>query len=134
MTVRRESAEALTMPAYSRCSESKFRLQQEIGHSQNAIHGGANLVAHVSHKLALGVAGGFGNLLGLADNRGLLLHPPARTTAQSSAARRNKPTHPSTSKACFSVHQGGWLIVTMSSGPSKRMRKDWFLPVFVLFL
>jgi len=48
------------------------RVQQEIGHADDAVHGGANLVTHVGEKLALGPVRGFGRKPGFL---GCLLKP-----------------------------------------------------------
>jgi len=36
--------------------------QQQLGHAQNAVHGRSDLMAHVGHELALGLAGAFGGI------------------------------------------------------------------------
>ncbi len=43
----------------------EIRVQHQFGHSQNAVHGGADLVAHVGQKFALGAAGFFRGFLSL---------------------------------------------------------------------
>ena len=47
--------------------------QAQLGHAQNGVEGGADIVAHVGQKLALGLAGGLG---GLGGDPGLLLLLP----------------------------------------------------------
>ncbi|HTC87532.1 MAG TPA: hypothetical protein VK686_04490 [Bryobacteraceae bacterium] len=42
-------------------------VQQDFGKPDNAVHRCADLVAHIGQKLALGVAGGFGRLLGMSQ-------------------------------------------------------------------
>ena len=44
------------------------RIEHQMGHAHDAIHGRAYLVAHVCQKNALGGIGGFGAFLGLAQN------------------------------------------------------------------
>ncbi len=43
----------------------EFRFEREFRHANDTVHGGANFVAHVCEKFALGAAGGFGGLLRL---------------------------------------------------------------------
>src|SRR2546423_12860567 len=40
---------------------SKGRIEQEAGHGDDAVHGGANLVAHVREKFGLGARSRFGS-------------------------------------------------------------------------
>ena len=54
----------LTMSRNSRCSAVRSVSRSELGHADDAVHGRANFVAHVGEKLAFGLAGGFGGVLG----------------------------------------------------------------------
>ena len=38
--------------------------EQQLGHADDAVHGSANLVAHVGEKFALGAIGPFGRIFG----------------------------------------------------------------------
>ncbi len=40
---------------------------EDLGETENGIHGGADFVAHAGQKHALGLVGGFGLFLGLAQ-------------------------------------------------------------------
>ena len=42
----------------------EFGIESELRHADDAVHGRANLVAHIGEKGALGLAGGFRSLLG----------------------------------------------------------------------
>jgi hypothetical protein len=53
------------MPRYSRCSGSSFRVEDEFGHADDAIHRRANLMAHVREELALRPIRGFRGFLRL---------------------------------------------------------------------
>jgi hypothetical protein len=73
MMPRRALAELFTRVRYSRCSSSSSVVQGQVGHAQDGVHGGADLVTHVGEEVALGAAVGFGGFLGLAhDPFGLL--------------------------------------------------------------
>ena len=45
---------------------SKFRVQKQSRHADDAIHGGADFVTHIGQELALGPAGSFGSFPGVA--------------------------------------------------------------------
>ena len=91
MTVNSASADDLTIRRYSRCSGGELGVQHQIGHPDDAVHRGPDLVAHVGEKLALGPVRGFGNvfggpqallaraqrLLGLPPGGGIPAHHPA---------------------------------------------------------
>ena len=42
----------------------QVRFQKQLNHAQDAVHGGADFVAHVGQKTALGKIGGLGGLAG----------------------------------------------------------------------
>ncbi len=44
-------------------------VQEQLGHAQNAVHGGADFMAHIGQEFAFGAAGGFGGLFGLEQFR-----------------------------------------------------------------
>ena len=67
MTVSSESADVLTVLRYSRCSRRQVGVEGQLGHADDAVHGRADLVAHVGQELALGPVGGLGGVLGLAQ-------------------------------------------------------------------
>src|SRR5687767_5374509 len=46
---------------------TKLRVEGKLRHPDNAVHGSADLMAHVGQKLALGLAGAFGHQLGAAE-------------------------------------------------------------------
>jgi len=48
--------------------EGEVGLEGEFGHAEDAVHGGADLVAHVGEELALGAVCGLGDLLGLFED------------------------------------------------------------------
>ena len=58
MTVSSDSADDLTISRYSRCSRVEVGVEHQLGHADDAVHGRADLVAHVGQELALGPAGG----------------------------------------------------------------------------
>ena len=45
-------------------------VEHQIGHADDAVHRGADFVAHVGQKLAFGSAGGFGSVFGFAQRVG----------------------------------------------------------------
>ena len=51
------------MSRYSRCSRVEVGVQGQLGHAEDAVHGRADLVAHVGQELALGPVGRLGRLL-----------------------------------------------------------------------
>ena len=60
----KDSADILAKFRYSRCSEIEFRIEHQLRHADDAVHGRADFVAHVGQELALGPVGGFGVFLG----------------------------------------------------------------------
>ncbi len=44
---------------------AEIGIEGQLGHADDAVHGGSDLVAHVGQELALGPAGRFGRFLGL---------------------------------------------------------------------
>ena len=63
-----------------------------MGHAHDAVHGGAYLVAHVCQKNAFGGIGGFGSLLGLAQDA--LVLPCLRHIADIAGnAQHPRPAH-----------------------------------------
>ena len=67
MTVSSESAEPLTMLEVLPLLGGQLGVQGQLGHAEDAVHGRADLVAHVGQELALGAVGGLGGLLALAQ-------------------------------------------------------------------
>ena len=57
MIASRASAELRTVSAYSRCSAIEAGVQQQLGHAEHAVHGGADLMAHVGEKPAFKLRG-----------------------------------------------------------------------------
>ena len=53
--------------AKSRCSAFERGVQQQAAHADDGVHRGADLVAHLGQEGALGLGGGLGGLLGLAQ-------------------------------------------------------------------
>ena len=47
------SPDVRMMPAYSRCSGREVGVQQQAGHADDAVHRGADLMAHVGEKSLL---------------------------------------------------------------------------------
>ena len=64
ISASRETAELFTMSRYSRCSRASSVLERQFGHADDAVHGGADFMAHVGQEFALGAVGGFGGFLG----------------------------------------------------------------------
>ena len=58
MSVSRVSPLFRTSLAYSRCSGVELGVEQQVGHADDAVHGRADLMAHVGEELALGPVGG----------------------------------------------------------------------------
>ena len=79
MTASRSSADE-AVSNYVRCSPERV-LEREFGHADDAVHGRADLVAHVREEFALGAAGGLGciarpigGFLGLAQFVSAVFH------------------------------------------------------------
>src|SRR5690242_7235875 len=53
--------------------ERQVRIESEFSHANNAIHGGADFMAHVGEKLRLGSIGGLGGFFRLSQRRLYLL-------------------------------------------------------------
>ena len=64
MMVSSESADDLTRLAILALFAVELGVQQQIGHADDAVHRGADFVAHVGQEFALGAVGGFGRLFG----------------------------------------------------------------------
>ena len=66
MIVSRASPLLRIVSTNSRCSAVERRVEQQLGHADHAIHGRADLVAHIGQKFRLGPVGtgGGGGQLG----------------------------------------------------------------------
>ena len=99
MTVRSESAECLTISRYSPLAGVELGIEHQLGHADDAVHRGANLVAHVGEEFALGPVGGLGDLPSCAQ----VVDQPQPDDAQSDLIgnglqrrdrrRRQRPAH-----------------------------------------
>ena len=47
----------------------------QMAHADDGVHGGADFVAHVGQKFALGASGGFGGFLGCLQRQVLIYKP-----------------------------------------------------------
>ena len=70
---RSASPESRTISAWRRCSRVELRAEEQVGHAENAVHGGADLVAHDGEELGLGARGRLGGGLGGPGARALIL-------------------------------------------------------------
>ena len=59
ITLSNASADSLTVSMYSLCSAVRLGFQGKVGHPDDAIQGGANLMAHIGQEFALRPAGAF---------------------------------------------------------------------------
>ncbi len=64
-------------------------LQGEVGHAEDGVHGGADLVAHVGQKVALGLGGGLGPVPGLDQSP-----PPSASARSRRGCSRTPPRGP----------------------------------------
>ena len=73
---------------------SEVRIQHQFGHTDDPVHGRADLMAHVGEELALGPAGGLRGFFGLGQFSVMVDLPIPQ-----SSGGRDPPTRPRTARS-----------------------------------